>query len=303
MAAILTPLRPSGEIDVDRWARHIRWVIRNGCDGVALFGTTGEVSSFSVRERNAALSALIRKGVPADRLIVGTGCTALDDAGEASRHALAEGVAGMLVIPPFFFKPVTDAGVFGFYASLIARAADPRLRICLYDFPEMSGVGLSLDLVARLRTEFPDRIVAIKDSSGDLEKMTSLVTAVPDIAVFTGDDHLLRPLLRAGGAGSITAGGNVWPGVLARLRDNSLLPDGATANEQGLVEAAWRDCLLKLPVTEALKELFAQATGDAAWLGMRPPLVRLDERQRGALAEGVRDAGLALDRGLVAAAT
>lgn len=301
LAAILTPIEPSGAIDAARLARHALWILDEGCDGIALFGSTGEASSFSVGERKAALEAVQAKGVPAGEIVVGTGCTSLADAVDVGRHAVSCGCAGLLVIPPYFFKPVDDDGLFSFYAALVEGVNDPRLRILLYHFPALSGVPLSLSLVARLRQVFPATIIGLKDSSGDLANMRTLLAADPGLAVFTGDDHLLRPLLRMGGAGSITAGGNLWPHTLARLRDSYAEPDAVSEDAQQLTEQVWRNCLLQLPVTEALKSLFAAATGDEAWRNLRPPLVPIADADLAVLRDAACRAGLVFWPGMLRA--
>ena len=299
-AAILTPLAGDGAVDAQGLTALINDLLANGCDGIALFGTTGEATSFSLEEREHALEAIIDRGVPAARLIVGTGCCSVPDTIRLTRHAVRNGCAGVLMVPPFYFKAVTDEGLYAAFARTVEGVGDDRLRVYLYHFPEMTNLPLSRDLVGRLHHAFPDQVVGIKDSSGVFENMTGLIEALPDLTVLTGDDDLLLPLLQSGGAGSITAGANIASPLLARIyaewRDDS----DAVRRSHALLEQLWSGLLLKYPVTEALKELLAAKTDNPAWLRMRPPLVPLTEQQHDSLLRGFDAVGLDLRPSLTA---
>lgn len=279
-AAILTPLMVDGSIDTHGLAALCADLLANGCNGIALFGTTGEAPCFSLEEREQALEAILRLGVPAEKLIVGTGCCAVPETVRLTRHAVCKGCAGVLMLPPFYYKDVSDAGLYDAYARAVERVADDRLRLYLYHFPDMSGVPLSRDLVARLNTNFPEHIVGIKDSSGNLENMAALVETLPGLTVFTGDDDLLLPLMKKGGHGSITAGANIASPLLAEIYAEWRTESEQVKESHAMLKCLWSDLLLQFPVTEALKELLAVKTNDEAWLRMRPPLTRLRESQR-----------------------
>ncbi len=280
ITAILTPQSGDGGIDGKRLKALSTWTLTNGCDGIALFGTTGEASSFSVEERKLGLSQLIDDGIDPSRLIVGTGCPSVMDTAELSKHATCMGVAGILVIPPYFFKGVEDTGLRNYYVRLVELVDEPALKVLLYHFPEMAGVGVSLELARDLHEALPGVFVGIKDSSGNLDAIINAIDKLPNFLVFTGDDDLLAAVLRAGGAGSISAGANLFPSLLHVIRSDPELKTEEAKAAQRIVSTLWSETLLKLPVTEALKELFALATGNQEWLSMRPPLVRINDAQR-----------------------
>ena len=148
--ATLTPLDARGSVDVGRLATHIRDLFAHGVEGVAPFGTTGEFPSFSAAERMQGLEGLLAAGIPAARIVPGTGAAALTDAVALTKHAVRSGTPRCLIVPPFFFKDVSDDAVFAYYARLIDAVGEPSLRVYLYHIPQFSGVALKPDVVARL---------------------------------------------------------------------------------------------------------------------------------------------------------
>ncbi|MFD0936383.1 dihydrodipicolinate synthase family protein, partial [Methylobacterium trifolii] len=204
-SAAPTPLTADYRPDHGLFLDHARRLLEAGCDGISLLGTTGEANSLSLPDRKALLEAVVAGGIAPGRLMPGTGMAALTDAVDLTRHALSLGVATVLMLPPFYYKAVTDEGLFAAYAEVIERVADPRLRVVLYHYPQVSGVSLSHALIGRLRERYPAIVTGIKDSSGDFDNLTAMVERFPGLAVLTGADPLVLPLLRAGGAGGITA--------------------------------------------------------------------------------------------------
>lgn len=207
--AIATPLLSTLEPDHDRLVQHARHLLSTGCDGLAPLGTTGEATSFSVAERRAILRELLAGGLRADQLVVGTGAAALPDAVELTRDAVEVGAQAVLVLPPFYYKNPPADGIFAYYAELIERVASPALRVVLYQIPQISGVDLNVDLIDRLCRAYPGAIVGLKDSSGNLERLLQTVARFPQLSVMAGPDTQLLPLLRAGGAGCISATSNL----------------------------------------------------------------------------------------------
>ena len=279
-AAALTPLLDDGRVDGPGLIRHIGWLLDNGCDGAVLFGTTGEAASFTLDERQAALETVVAGGIAPDKLIVGTGCCALADTVRLTRHGVDAGCAGALILPPFYVKGVADDGVYGSYAHVIDQVGEAGLRVYLYHFPDMSGVPISFPVIERLLYAFPDQVAGIKDSSGDLDNMTGMARLFDGFDVFAGDDHLLWPLLMAGGVGSITATANIAPHLLATVYREWRQDSARARAAQAMLKAVWQDLLLHYPVTEALKEYLAHETCTQAWLAMRLPLVRIGEDRR-----------------------
>jgi len=286
LAAMLTPLRADGSIDCSRLSSLANLLLREGCDGLVPFGTTGEFPSFTVRERKMALEAMVASGVPAGKIIAGTGACAVADMVELSRHAMDVGCIGALVGPPFYFKGLGEEAVYATYASFI-EATGTDLRLYLYHFPDMSAVPIPFNVIRRLQQNFSEQLAGLKDSAGDFEYSRKLIDEFPTLAIFTGDDDLLLANLRAGGAGSITAGANLAVRELAYIRNHYLGHEQESVERKNqLLQSLWTGLLLKYPVTEALKEILATCSNSDDWLNMRLPLVRLSSEERTALIEG-----------------
>jgi len=283
--AMLTPIGRDGGVDHARFAKHAQSLFARGVDGVAPFGTTGEGQSFSMAERADGLSALLQAGIPAERIVAGTGCAALPETIALTRESVQARCAGALVLPPFFFKGMSDDGLFAWYSRVIEAVADTRLRIYLYHIPQMSGVPLSVDLVARLAAAFPGIIAGVKDSAGDWSNTAALLARVPDLAIMVGHEPHLPRLLKAGGAGTICGIANVYPAMVRAL----LSPSVSAEDEQCV--ATFIDILFKYPFLPAFKAIVAAQTGDAAWLAVRPPFVDLPEASRTTLLEALARAG------------
>jgi 4-hydroxy-tetrahydrodipicolinate synthase len=268
---VLTPFAADLSPDGARLARHCRWLLAQGASGLAVFGTTSEANSLSVEEKGRLLDGLVEDGIDPARLLPGTGACALPDTVRLTRRAVAAGCAGVLMLPPFYYKQVSEDGLFRSFAEAIDRVGDARLRLVLYHIPQVSQVPITPGLIERLLRAYPGTVAGIKDSSGDLENTRALLErfAPRGFAVFPGSERFLLDGLRGGGAGCITATGNVNPGPIARLAREWRAPD-AEALQEAL--NAVRSAVEKLPVIAALKEVVAHFAGDAAWRTVRPPL-------------------------------
>jgi len=287
--ATLSPLDKRGAFDAARLANHAQRLFAAGVDGIAPFGTTGEGQSFSVAERRAGLDALIAAGIAPRRMLAATGCAALPDAIELTRHALAAGCAGALVLPPFFFKDVTDEGIYAAYAALIDGVGDNRLRLYLYHIPQVSGVGLSVAMVSRLAAAYPVVVAGVKDSSGSFDNSRELVAALPQLSIFVGHEPHLPALRKLGGAGTICGIANLYPRLMRRLYDSSL--DSSPGGELPLIESVIA-ALMRFPIFGALKSLQAELSGDASWRALRAPLLPLSTADARALNQAVAAAGI-----------
>jgi len=287
--ATLSPLDNRGAFDAARLATHAQRLFAAGVDGIAPFGTTGEGQSFSVAERRAGLDALIAAGIAPRRMLAATGCAALPDAIELTRHALAAGCAGALVLPPFFFKDVTDEGIYATYAALIDGVGDNRLRLYLYHIPQVSGVGLSVAMVSRLAAAYPVVVAGVKDSSGSFDNSRELVAALPQLSIFVGHEPHLPALRKLGGAGTICGIANLYPRLMRRLYDSSL--DSSPGGELPLIESVIA-ALMRFPIFGALKSLQAELSGDASWRALRAPLLPLSTADARALNQAVAAAGI-----------
>jgi 4-hydroxy-tetrahydrodipicolinate synthase len=279
-SAALTPLDPELAPDHARFVAHCRHLLDEGCDGVALLGTTGEANSFSAAERIALLEAVVAAGISPQRLLPGTGVAALSETVALTRHALSVGVDTVVMLPPFYYKGVTDDGIFASYSEVVQRIGDARLKVVLYHIPQMSAQPISHALIERLRAAYPSTFTGIKDSSGDFANMTAMVERFPGFSVLVGADPLLLPLLRKGGAGCITATSNLVARDLAyvykHFRDSD--DDAALKAAQARIVKA-RELVSRFPQMASLKALVAERTGHAGWQRLRPPLESLPPEQ------------------------
>lgn len=273
IAAVATPLDPDFRPDIRLLAERCHALLSAGCDGIALFGTTGEGPAFAVEDRQLALENLIAAGVAPAQLIVSAGALVLSDVAALAGHATAVGVAGVLLMPPCLFRNgIGEDGVFRFYDTVIDRVGRGDLRLHLYHFPEISGVALTPRLIERLSERYPRTIVGVKDSGGNLGFTEELLRRFSDLQIFTGTEIHLPAALAGGGAGTICGLANVIPGVLRLMSDGRTLPD--RRRYLPLVEAA--DSLFsRTPFIPALKAVIADQAGEPAWRRVVPPLAEL----------------------------
>jgi 4-hydroxy-tetrahydrodipicolinate synthase len=281
IAPVLTPFTPELRPDAARLAAFCRWLLAKGA-GLAVFGTTSEANSMSVAEKMTLLDAMLEAGLPPQRMMPGTGCSALTDTVELTRHALRHRCGGVLMLPPFYYKGVSDDGLYASYSEVVQRIGDTRLRIYLYHIPQVSQVPLSPALIERLLNAYPGTFAGIKDSSGDWNSVRTLLErfAPRGFAVYPGSETLLLAAMRAGAAGCITAQANVNPDANVRLFETWREPD-AEAQQAALL--ALRSVLLNYPMIPALKAVVAHGAHDDAWTTVRPPLVSLSAGQRATL--------------------
>ncbi len=267
-AAVLTPLDAELQPDCAALVAHCRRLLATGCDAINLLGTTGEATSLSVAARLGAMEAVAGSGLPLQCFIVGTGAAAFADAAQLTRAAFDYGFSGALVVPPFYFKTITDDGAFRYYARLIETVNAADVRIYLYHFPQLSGVGLSPELVTRLATAYPRSIAGIKDSSGVAGYAESIVAACPALDVFPSSEAVLADGRARGFAGCISATLNVNASIAARVWR------GAPGEAAGLT--AIRTSIARHQLVPALRAVLASLSGDATWLRLIPPLIELD---------------------------
>jgi len=278
LAPVLTPFDSDLNPDPARFVRFCRKLLEDGCAALVPFGTTGEANSLSVEERERLLDALLEGGVPAERLLPGTGCAALPDTVRLSRKAARAGCAGVLVLPPFYYKNPSEEGLYRSFAEAIDRTGEGRLRVYLYHIPQVSQVGIPLRVIERLLKAYPGVVTGIKDSSLDFENTRAMLRAFPGFEVFVGTEKFLLATLGEGGAGCITATANVnAPAIVRAFRERS-------EERQREIDAV-RVSFETLPMIAALKEAVARRTGDAGWRAVRPPLVELSPAERATLKE------------------
>ena len=288
LSPVVTPFDDALGPDGPRLAAQCRWMVSQGV-GLAIFGTNSEANSLSVGEKISLLDELTGSGVPGDRLMPGTGCCALSDSVELTRHAVNVGCRGVLMLPPFYYKGVSDEGLYRNFAEVIERVGDARLKVYLYHIPPVAQVGISLDLIERLVTDYPDTIVGIKDSSGDWSNTQAMLDrGWDDFRVLVGSETFLLKNMRSGGAGCISATANVNPAAIHKLYTEW---QSDTADDQQADLNALRDIVQTQPMIPALKAIVARYSGIDSWRRLRPPLVALTETQYGALYEALDSVG------------
>ena len=293
LPAVLSPLNADLSPDHKLYVRHCCWLLTQGCDGLAIHGTTGEANSFSVAERIGTLQALVEGGIEGKKIIAGTGCCSIPDSVDLTKAALEVGAAGVLMLPPFYYKNASDEGLFAAFSEVIQRVGDESLKIYLYHFPALSGVPITLTLIERLLATYPDTVVGIKDSSGNFENMKAMARSFPGFRVFAGSERQLLDCLEIGGAGTISATVNVTSTQAAAVLTAWNASDAAAAKQHQQRLTASREAIQAFSLVPALKAIMARHSGDDGWLVMRPPLSALDNANRQALFEAIDDIDLA----------
>ncbi|MDR3532544.1 MAG: dihydrodipicolinate synthase family protein [Rhodopila sp.] len=264
-AAAATPVAPDGSIDHAALADHAQRLIARGCDGLVLFGTSGEGPSFSIAQRLEATEAVLRSGVPAGKLALGTGCPAVVDTIAMTRASLGLGITRAMILPPFYFAGAPDEGIEDAFAEVIDGVADDRLSACLYHIPQVSGVGVPAAVLGRLRTRYGATVSGVKDSTGDFDSFLAFRREAPDAAVLVGAEVLIAKALAQGGAGTICGMANLVPGLVRRMFDG---PEA---------EPDMQEACAQIDGIPMMKAVLAAMTEEPVWRRVRPPLRAADE--------------------------
>lgn len=293
LAPVITPFRKDYAPDAERFVRHCRWLLKSGCAGLAVFGTNSEANSLSVAEKRKLLEALVAGGVPASALMPGTGHCALSDSIEMTRAAVALGCAGVLMLPPFYYKGVSEEGLYRNFAEVIERVGDERLQLYLYHIPPVSQIPISSHLIERLLSKYPGIVAGLKDSSGDWANTRAMLDAFAKdgFDVFAGSEVFLLDNMRHGGKGCITATGNINPGPIAGVYRNWR---SAEADKLQAGITATRKVVQKQPMIAALKSAVAHFGNDPQWKTCRPPLVELTAAQEEELIRELKAVGFTM---------
>ncbi|WP_414442307.1 dihydrodipicolinate synthase family protein [Burkholderia sp. 22PA0106] len=285
LAPVLTPFDAHKTPDPVRFVRLSKWLVGQGC-GLAMFGTNSEGNSLSTEEKIDLLQHVVDAGIPPASMLPGTGSCSLTDAVKLTQKALEFNCAGVLALPPFYYKAVTDDGLFAFYSELIERVGDDRLRIYLYHIPPVAQVGFSHALVERLLKRYPVVIAGMKDTGGDWAYTSKTIELFSNdgFDVFAGSESILLKTMRAGGAGCISALANVNPAQIVQLFNGW---EEAQAESQQKHLNLIREKFSSYPLIAAMKSAIAQATDDPQWAQLRPPLLPLDLSQQKTLHESL----------------
>jgi 4-hydroxy-tetrahydrodipicolinate synthase len=271
---VLTPFGAALVPDTPLFVKFCSWILSQGA-GLAVFGTNSEANSLTVAEKLELLARLIEAELPPERIMPGTGACALPDAVALCQAAAKAKTAAVLMLPPFYYKPVSDDGLFAFYAETIERVGDPALKICLYHIPQISGVAITLPLIERLIKRYPDTVVGIKDSGGDFANTQAMLTAFPGFRVFCGSERFLLDTMRHNGAGCISAMANVHPGAIVNLYETRTSAE-ADAKQQAL--NAMRAAYDGISMVPALKRTVAEYGKTPGFRAVRPPLLELGDQ-------------------------
>jgi 4-hydroxy-tetrahydrodipicolinate synthase len=300
LAPVVTPFKADLSPDWERFIRHCRWLLSQNC-GLAPFGTTSEANSMSAGERISLLDSLVAAGLDPLRMMPGTGCCSIVETVALTAHAVKHGCAGVLMLPPFYYKDVSEEGLYRYFSEVVQRVGDSRLRIYLYHIPPIAIVGITPKLIERLLKAYPDAIAGMKDSSGDWNNTKTFLDAFAGTArpvadsrrastgfdVFVGSESFLLANMRSGGAGTISATANVNPAAIYELYAACVGESKVENRESELEQQQARLNVVrnvfssrKFPsLIAAIKQTIAIYTNDPAWARVRPPLLELTTEQ------------------------
>ncbi len=281
LSPVLTPFKADGSPDAPKLLKQCQWLEANGV-GQAIFGTNSEANSMSAPQKMDTLTALIEGGLNPEHLMPGTGATSIDATVNMTRHAVNHKCAGVLMLPPFYYKDVSDDGLFAFFSEVIQKIGSAALQIYIYNIPPVTKVTLSLSLLERLAKEYPNTVVGMKDSSGDWSYTESVIKllAPSGFRVYAGSEVFLMRALRAGGVGCISATANVNPKAIADLADH-WRESNADERQAGLDQV--RGIFAKYQMIAGMKTAVAHYSKDPEWLRVRPPLMQLTADQQAQL--------------------
>jgi 4-hydroxy-tetrahydrodipicolinate synthase len=280
LTPVITPFKDDLSPDAERLLRQCKWMISQNV-GLAVFGTNSEANSLSTDEKIELMDHLVEGGIDPARMMPGTGCCAISDSVKLTNHAVKLGCGGALMLPPFYYKGVSDDGLYANFSEIIQKVGNANLRVYLYHIPPISNIPLSLDLIERLIKEYPNTVVGVKDSSGDWNNTKAMLDAGwDDFRVFAGAETFLLDNMRNGGAGCISATANVNPAAIHNLFAN-WQSDEADDLQAGLNVV--RNIFASYPMIPALKAAAAIYGDDPNWCRVRPPLTGLDDAQMAGL--------------------
>ena len=281
LSPVLTPFKADGSPDTQKLLKQCQWLEANGV-GQAIFGTNSEANSISAPQKMDTLSALIQGGLNPAHMMPGTGATSIDATVTMTRHAVQHKCAGVLMLPPFYYKDVIDDGLFAFYSEVIQKVGDAGLQIYIYNIPPVTKINLSLSLLERLANAYPKTIVGMKDSSGDWAYTESVIKllAPSGFRVYAGSEVFLMRTLHAGGVGCISATANVNPKAIAQLAAHWQESD-ADQHQTALDQV--RSIFAQYQMIAGMKTAVAYYSKDSEWLRVRPPLMQLSADQQAKL--------------------
>jgi 4-hydroxy-tetrahydrodipicolinate synthase len=309
LAPVVTPFKADLSPDSQRFIAHCKWLLSQNC-GLAVFGTNSEANSLSMEERAMLLDELVAAGVDPSRMMPGTGCCSIMETVKLTKQAVGNGCAGVLMLPPFYYKDVGEEGLYRYFSEVVQRVGDARLKIYLYHIPPVAVVGITTGLVERLLAAYPDAIAGMKDSSGDWNSTKTFLdafssqsaSAARTFDVFVGSESFLLANMQNGGVGTISATANVNPAAIHKLYvacteqskfDNRESKLEQLQSELNVVRQIFSS--RKFPsMIAALKQAIAIYADDPAWRTVRPPLVEITSEQANTLAAELKAIGFGI---------
>ena len=276
-SAALTPLKDNLSINQDLFLRHCQYLMKQGHDGLAVFGTTGEANSFSVKQKIDNLNFLINNRIDPKILIPGTGSSSLNDAIKMTKHAVRIGSRAALLLPPFYYKNVSNQGIINYFRYIIEEAGDQNFQYLLYNIPQTTSVKINFHIIEALIKLYPENIVGLKDSSGDKDNMLRTIKYFDDFSVFCGHDSLALSVVKRGGAGAITAGTNIAGKLLSFIIHN-YKRENEIKNFNQLQELLQqiRETITSHEPISVMKAYFSVIDKIPSWNNLLPPLKKIE---------------------------
>ena len=292
LSPVLTPFKADGSPDAQKLLKQCKWLDANGV-GQAIFGTNSEANSISDPQKMSTLTALIEGGLNPEHMMPGTGATSIDATVTMTRHAVDHHCAGVLMLPPFYYKDITDDGLFAYFSEVIQKVGNAALQIYIYNIPPVTKINLSLSLLERLAKEYPKTVVGMKDSSGDWAYTESVIKllAPSGFRVYAGSEIFLMRTLRAGGVGCISATANVNPKAIAELTTHWR---ESNADERQADLDKLRAIFAQYQMIAGMKTAVAHYSKDPEWLRVRPPLMQLTADQQAKLLSELQKANFSM---------
>ena len=287
IAPILTPFDNQLKVDQKMYNDLAQNLMENGCSGLAPFGTTGEALSVGNKERMIAIEGLVKSGINPNTLIPGTGLCNLPDTIEITKHAIDLGCLGAMTLPPFYFKGMSDDGLYEYFEKLIEGVNDSRLKIYLYHIPQVCGVGLSIDLVQKLKSSYPQFIIGIKDSSGVWENTEALLK-IKGLVVYPWAELPVIEAIKLGAPGCISATANLNSKDISKVIDLCHAGKWKEAEELQKKVKSVRLLFQDYAPIPAQKSLLALQTKNTMWNNLRPPFVPISENKANELANKLK---------------
>ena len=293
LSPVVTPFTPELDVDIPRFVAHCRWLLSQNC-GLAFLGTNSEANSLSLEERIGLIDAVVAAGLDPSRMMPGTGCCSIPETVALTRHAVTHGCAGVLMLPPFYYKSVPEEGLYRYFSKIVDQVGDARLRVYLYHIPPVAIVGITPKMVERLIKSYPTAIAGMKDSSGDWANTKIFLDGFGKTGfdVFVGSESFLLQNMRHGGVGTISATANVNPAAIHALFRDWQAPE-AEKKQAGL-DLVRKTIGEKYLMIAALKQTIAIHADDPNWVRVRPPLLALDADQRASLERELASIGFTM---------